>query len=79
MSKELLIKYGWRPIVSDRHAYQLQRREIKFLQKMAQRKDKISFNHYDAHKLLEIKAGNWFKLIKTSQFTSILTIKVSKD
>lgn len=69
LTAETLRKDGWRPIVSERQAWQLMRRELKHHRKW---QHKRTWSDYD--KILAIKPGNWFKFMKNkaNRHTSIL-------
>jgi len=75
MDKELLYRYGWRPIVSDEQAAQLLRREIKHHARFQQTRYSLGIppHQWDYRQLLEIKKGNWYNIIKNKEnsFTSI--------
>ena len=57
---ETLARYGWRPIVSDAHAAQLLRRELKHHARHQQRGSGVN---WDYRTLLAITRGNWYKLM----------------
>jgi hypothetical protein len=68
--------FGWRPIVSDKQATQLLRIEIKHHARFQQRcySFDIPLHKWDYRRLLEIKKGNWYKIMKNREnsLTSIL-------
>ena len=61
MTREALQKFGYRQIKSEAQAWQLLRRELKRRAKWQQRDPSIQRNDT---RLLAIKPGNWFKLLK---------------
>lgn len=71
MKREVLERYGWKPIVSDRHAYTLLRRELKHHARSVDAGcDLVSSFRY----LLGIKKGNYYKFLnnKENRYASIL-------
>lgn len=51
---------GFKPIVSEKQAIQLLRRELKFRRSQQQRHPNMVWNYDD---LLAIKRGNWFRFV----------------
>jgi len=74
VKRDVLERYGWKPIVSDRHAYTLLRRELKHHQKSVDAGcDMVSSFRY----LLGIKKGNYYKFLKNTEnrYASIIICK----
>lgn len=63
ISDDTLRKHGWRPIVSDAHANQLLRRELKHHAKWQQR---CRDHQLDCCRLLQIRPGNFYKFMKNA-------------
>jgi hypothetical protein len=58
---QLRRRHGYQQIVSDAQAYQLLRREVKQMRANSQRRAE---NRCNAVKLLQIKKGAWFQLVR---------------
>lgn len=74
MKRDTLERYGWKPIVSDRHAYTLLRRELKHHARSVD----AGFNRVSSFRyLLGIKKGNYYKFLKNARnrYASIIVCK----
>jgi hypothetical protein len=74
MKIETLRKFGWQPIVSEAHAAQLLRRELKHHANWQQRDPD---RWWDYRRLLMIQKGNWYATIKNKKngYCKIVAVK----
>ena len=63
LPRQILKQYGYRQITSEIQAIHLFRRELKQMHADSQRSGR---NRLDAHKLLSIKSGMWFRFVRRS-------------
>lgn len=61
LPKQILEQYGYRQITSEIQATHLLRRELKQMHAASQRSGR---NRLDAHKLLSIRPGMWFRFVR---------------
>lgn len=69
----------WKLIVSDAHANNLLRRELKFRQKSFQRKGNKHHSFWDYEGLLNIKKGNYYKFIKNNNTYCSIIVRTYND
>lgn len=69
-----LIEYGYRPIRSWAQADQLLRRELKHHRQWQQRTGRT----FDCQRLLKIKPGNWFSIMKRCENAGLVIWVVRK-
>jgi hypothetical protein len=74
MKIETLLKFGWKPIVSEAQANQLLRRDLKHHANWQQRDPD---RWWDYRRLLMIQKGNWYATIKNKKngYCKIVAVK----